>query len=143
MLDVPLILTVLFPSALVGGSAALCGVGREAGAGVPFRPPPVVFSLVWPVLLLALGVALQRAACKWPLVLLTAGLAAWMLVYSPRCGGHKAAACWVLVLDLWLALVAFGLSCGACEAFGTAVTAAFVAWLAFALLMNCFEVARP
>lgn len=128
---------------LVGGSAALCGVGREAGEHVPFRPPPFVFSLVWPVLLLALGVALQKAPSsrRWQIVLLTAGLAAWMLVYSPRCGGSKVAACWVLVLDLWLALVVFGLSCGACDAFGTVVAAAFVAWLAFALLMNCFEVA--
>ena len=140
MLEFTSVLSVLFPSLLVGASTALCRMDHAAGETVAFRPPPALFSLVWPVLLISLGVALQRAPCKWPIVLLTVGLACWLLVYSPRCGGDRRLACWVLVLDLWLALVFLGLSSRQCDTFGVVVASAFVAWLTFALLMSCFEV---
>lgn len=139
MIDASSALLVLTPSLLVGAAAGICGVPRDAGGQVRFRPPPVVFSVIWPVLLLLLGITLCRSKLRWPGLLLTLGLATWIAIYSPRCGGRRRAAVWVLAADLWLALLAFGLAARDCDCFSVCSTSALVAWLAFALLLNATE----
>lgn len=139
MIDTSSALLLLTPSLLVGAAAGICGVPRDAGERVQFRPPPIVFSVIWPALLLLLGITLCRSEVRWPGLLLTLGLAAWIAIYSPRCGGRRRAAVWVLAVDLWLALMAFGLAVRDADGFNVFSTSAIVAWLTFALLLNATE----
>ena len=77
-----------------GGSASR--VGRNRVAGLLPRPPSWVFGVVWPILLLGLGLCVPKKV-EWALV---AFLAAWTPL---KCAGYDAAARGVLTGSLVLA----------------------------------------
>jgi tryptophan-rich sensory protein len=117
-----------------------CPVSKGAGDVVKARPPPWVFGTVWPLLFLGMGVSLLRLDCKWPIMVTAVILALWQIVYSPRCGGNKTLACWILLLCTAAAIAALSFAVCESDAVSIACLSALVGWLIFAQLLNVLEV---
>mgnify|MGYP001360340558 CR=1 FL=1 len=103
-------------------------VEDQTGAEVPLRPPPYVFAIVWPILLLLLGLAWYSARQDLGYIILTVLLSLWSLSYSIQeilglinivlsevvlvyllcIQGPKVTATWLLMpLVLWLVFAAY------------------------------------
>lgn len=125
---------VLFalPSVIGFGGAAASPVGPTSGATVPFRPPPAVFRVVWPILFLLLGVAWATAPRRVPAMAAYASLVlllgAWPLAYRK----DRRAALYVLVASIAAALAALALH-------PTPLLAPLLAWLLFAQTLAAAE----
>ena len=47
---------LFFVPAILGYSSSIfCNIGKSAGANVSFRPSPIVFAIVWPILYACMG----------------------------------------------------------------------------------------
>jgi len=77
----------IIPFIAVFGTSAFFPVRQTAGAKISFRPPPYVFAIVWPILLILIGYSWTLRPNLSPYYAgLTVLLAAWPVVfyYSPR-----------------------------------------------------------
>ena len=131
---------ILLPSLFGYGTAMFCNVGSQSGSNVSFRPPPVVFSIVWPVLYIMLGVSWYFARKSNELwsdifyISLIMLLNLWIVLYS--CQGDKKNAIYVLVLS-----IVFGLLCYTVADFtAKLLIVPLIGWLLFATILNIFEV---
>ena len=56
---------------------------KDAGSDVPFRPPAIVFAIVWPILLLLLGISWYlRTNLSIYYIILIVLLALWIVLYN-------------------------------------------------------------
>ena len=128
---------------LVAGfsTSAVFPVGRNAGASVVVRPPPAAFGVAWAILFSLMGASWTLAAREGETLALTtvlygtllACLLSWMVVYV-RVGPREAA--WVLVGSVAASVACCSQGGGVSQA----LLSPLVAWLIFALVMNCIEV---
>jgi tryptophan-rich sensory protein len=123
-------------------SALFCGVNKDSGKMVKFRPPAIVFSIVWPILYLLLGISWFLAR-KQPnsifvdtmYLSLNLILCLWLYVYS--CRADKKNAIYVIVLSIIFALFCYTV----CEdVLGKLAIVPLIGWLYLATLINIFEV---
>ena len=119
---------------------ASCPVDKAAGSIVKVRPPPIVFGIVWPLLFIGLGVAFCRLERKWPILILSALLAVWQVIYSDTCCDDKKKACWCLLACCFVGFVALSFSVVENDAASIVSLSAMIAWLVFAQQMNALEV---
>lgn len=125
---------------IITGFAAsfLCPM-KDAGSDVVFRPDSWVFSVVWPILYLLLGVSWIIASRKNKLNsfvygLLTLLLVCWIIVYS--CNEDKKNAVFVLLASLMAALSCFAIG----NKTSKILISPLIGWLIFATIMNTTEV---
>lgn len=129
---------VLAPGVLNYAVQAMCPVGKTSGALVPFRPPPLVFGVVWPVLYLLLGYAWLQSSRTSADTRLSTGLyastslslAAWIYVYG--CRKAVVEASWVVLVALCCSIGCFGQG----PALSKLCLSPLIGWLIFALVMN-------
>ena len=120
---------LIIPLIAVFGSSAFYPVTQKAGAHVSFRPPPYVFAIVWPILLILLGYSWSlRPDLSLYYIGLTLLLALWPVVfyYSPRLAFYEIiltamAAVFLIYQDSYL-LIPLGL------------------WLCFASVLNFYTI---
>lgn len=123
-----------------------CKMSSRSGQSVAFRPPSVVFGIVWPILYIMMGVAWCFSAQKTKQgtdnilvhifnAFLVTALVTWMIVYA--CGKNKQAAVFVLLISVLLALAVYTV---APSLMTKLLVLPLVAWLGFATLMNATEV---
>ncbi len=56
---------------------------KGAGSDIPFRPPPIVFAIVWPILLILLGISwYKRINLSIYYLILSILLGAWVVIYN-------------------------------------------------------------
>jgi tryptophan-rich sensory protein len=120
-------------------SALFCGVNKDSGKMVKFRPPAIVFSIVWPILYLLLGISwfLTRKQLFVDAIYLSLNLilCLWLYVYS--CRKDKKNAIYVIVLSMVFALFCYTV----CEdVLGKLAIVPLIGWLYLATLINIFEV---
>jgi tryptophan-rich sensory protein len=120
-------------------SALFCGVNKDSGKMVKFRPPAIVFSIVWPILYLLLGISwfLARKQLIVDIMYLSLNLilCLWLYVYS--CRKDKKNAIYVIVLSMVFALFCYTV----CEdVLGKLAIVPLIGWLFLATLINIFEV---
>jgi tryptophan-rich sensory protein len=123
-------------------SALFCGVNKDSGKIVKFRPPPIVFSIVWPILYLLLGISWFLAREQPNSILvdtmylsLNLILCLWLYVYS--CRKDKKNAIYVIVLSIIFAMFCYTV----CEnVLGKLAIVPLIGWLYLATLINIFEV---
>jgi len=123
-------------------SAMLCHVNKTSGVKVSFRPPPIVFSIVWPVLYLLFGLSWFFAQKNNKILvhiffsILVILLSLWIYVYS--CKNNKKDAIYILVLS-----VVFSLLCYTVGNLNSQILIVpLIGWLLFATLLNIFEVEK-
>ena len=137
----PAMLIAALPALLGYGATALCPVGRNnSGSEIPFRPPAVVFGVVWPVLYAMLGwsayLAVGRPAALAVHAALVAMLTAWIPLTS--CYGRIKEGVWLLLASVLACLYAVALD----DTRRTALLLLpLVTWLSFATLMSAFQTA--
>ena len=133
-------LPIIIPSILGYGTAMFCGVQTSSGTVVSIRPPPFVFSIVWPILYLMLGFSWFYARQNknitsdifyTTLILL---LSVWLIVYS--CKNNKKMGIYVLILSVIVSLFA----CIPGNFQSRILILPLIAWLIFATILNIMEV---
>jgi len=122
-------------------TAMFCKVGSDSGSNVSFRPPPIVFSIVWPILYLFLGISwvlarnYNRYIADIAYIIIILLLNMWIYVYS--CQKDKKSAISVIALSFIATLLT-------CIFLGTFLSKLLilplVLWLFFATILNIFEV---
>lgn len=138
------------PVPMIAGFAAAraCPMKPDSGSDVPFRPPAVVFRIVWPVLYVMMGLAwalaLRNAGRRRPglkalictaHLLLTAVLCSWLYFYA--CEDKRDRALLVLLAAQAAGLVATIVGPGAAPRL---LLLPLQLWLLFATLLNFYQV---
>jgi tryptophan-rich sensory protein len=112
----------------------------SSGVVVSIRPPPVVFSIVWPILYIMLGLSwffsrkiktLLTDIFYGSLVLL---LSLWIIIYS--CENNKLVAVYILILSIVFSLLSYTVG----DLTSKLLIVPLIGWLLFATLLNVFEV---
>ena len=136
------IFLVILPAVVCYATQLACGVGKDAGAHVLFRPPAWAFGIIWPILFLLFGIswaiAVRESSNKKLTMsmyaLTTILLGVWIVVYG--CANNKKGASWVLLLAVAAGLASFGQG----KHVSKALISPLIAWVIFALIMNTTEV---
>lgn len=141
-------LIVFFLPIIVGfGTGMICRTKSSAGSSVKFRPPPWVFSVVWTLLYLMIGLS-------WVLSLRTQGgqsqllvnilyikliviLSLWLVLYS--CMNQKNWALVMMILALMVTLLTYTM---VPSAVAKGLLVPLFIWLLYALLISVFEVQK-
>ena len=139
-------LIVFFLPLIVGfGTGMICRTKSSAGSSVKFRPPPWVFSVIWTLLYLMIGLSwvLSLRAGQSQLVTnvlyisLIVILSLWLVLYS--CMNQKKWSLAMMVLALIVTLVTYTMV-PSIVAKGLLVP--LFIWLLYALLISVFEVQK-
>ena len=129
---------IFVPSLLGYGTAMFFKIGNQAGENVSFRPPAIVFSIVWPILYILLGLSWYFSRQKKPLlsdifyISLIIFLSMWIVVYS----NNKKNAIYILLLSIVFALLSYTVA----DLKGKLLITPLIVWLIFATILNIFEV---
>jgi len=124
-------------------SLFICGVKPTSAENVKIRPEPFVFSIVWPILYILLGLS-WNVARKYNnqmladvlYLLLNLLLCTWIYVYS--CLDKKKESVYVIVGCFTLALVCFSIG----NYFSKMTISPLIGWLFLATLLNVLEVEK-
>jgi len=74
---------LLFPIILVYVVSLIYPVSQNAGKQVSFRPPPYVFAIVWPILLLLVGYSWTLRPDMYIIYfILTFSIAIWSIIFN-------------------------------------------------------------
>lgn len=116
-------------------------VTNEIGSEVPFRPPGYVFAIVWPILLILLGISwFKKRKLGWIInilyTLLTVLLSIWFIIYD----NNKIAG----LVDILISLV---LTIGLClykfkefKILENLTLIPLILWLCFASILNIYAI---
>lgn len=135
---------IIIPGLFGFGAASFCNIESDSGEVVRFRPPSWVFSVMWPILYLLLGLSWYTAKQSIKrkneqlidvvYFLLVVLLCLWIFIYS--CQGNKKEAILVLILCIAVLFMIFALA----PLTSKLLICPLIAWIIFATIMNCFEV---
>jgi tryptophan-rich sensory protein len=136
LIPIPAILGYLFGS--------ICNVGKDSGEVVSFRPPPIVFGVVWIILYLFIGVswflAVKDTESKLLTytfyILLNIALCSWIYLYS--CKNDKKNAIYVLLISFVFSLLCYTIG----NRNSKMLIVPLIGWILFAMLLNIFEVEK-
>lgn len=137
----PAMLVAAVPALLGYGAAVLCPVGENnSGAEIPFRPPAVVFGIVWPVLYGMLGWSMYLSLGKPVALAVHAALVTMLTAWIPltSCYGRIKEGVWLLLGSVLTCLYAMALDP---KRRTTLLLLPLVTWLSFATLMSAFQTA--
>ena len=131
---------IIIPSLLGYSTALVCKVQSTSGAIVPIRPPAVVFSIVWPILYLMLGLSwyfsrkirtLLSDIFYGSLVVL---LSLWIVFYS--CQDDKKSGVYILIFSIVFSLLSYTVG----NLISQMLIVPLIGWLLVATFLNVFEV---
>ena len=131
---------ILIPGLLGFVTAMFCNVKKDSGANVSFRPPAIVFSIVWPILYILLGLSWfysrkdNQILSDIFYILLILALCLWIIVYS--CKNNKKSGDYILILSIIFAILSYTVS----PINSKIMITPLIGWLFFATLLNAFEV---
>jgi translocator protein len=122
-----------------------CKMSSDSGSVVKFRPPGVVFGIVWPILYILFGlswvytyknIAISNGKILTDIFygIITVLLTSWIIVYS--CFNNKIGAVYVLFLCIAFTILAMNIS--PLEA--RLMLTPLLTWIILASLLNTFEV---
>ena len=149
------IVLTLIPLALGTAGALHCPVDPSLGDNVPFRPSPIAFRVIWPVLFIFTGTAFAKAP-RTPTniaayLLLSVLLSAWLFVSNSVCNegltntlkqitntndisiDPDSGSMYIIVASVMAAFLAFGLH-------PTPLLAPLISWLLFAQVLGAAAV---
>lgn len=132
---------IIIPSLLGYGTSLICKVQKDSGSKVNFRPPPVVFSIVWPILYILFGLSWYYSRQKDQIYtdifysILTVLLTSWIVVYS--CNNNKKLGVYILALAFTVSIACYTI---AVDKKSKLMIVPLIGWLLFATLLNIFEI---
>ena len=123
----------IIPLIAVFAVSAVFPVSQKAGGQVSFRPPPYVFAIVWPVLLILLGYSWSlRPDLSLQYTALTLLLALWPAIfyYFPR----------LAIYEIILTALATGFLIFQGEGLSSYLLIPLELWLCFASVLNFYTI---
>ena len=109
-------------------------VTDNAGKNISFRPPPYVFAIVWPILLLLLGYSWTlRPNISYLYILLTILLSTWLILFSLS----KKEAFYELIVTLLLSIFMLFYKY---EILSSNLLIPLILWLSFASVLNYYTI---
>ena len=135
----------LLPLIVGFGTGMICRTKSSAGSSIKFRPPSWVFSLLWTVLYLMIGLSwvLSLRVDKSQLLVnvlyitLIVILSLWLVLYS--CINQKKWALVMMVLSLMITLITYTMIP---SVIAKGLLVPLFVWLIYALLLSVFEVQK-
>lgn len=133
-------LPIIIPAIMGYGTSMICKVQKKSGGSVNFRPSPIIFSIVWPLLYILLGLSwfysrkINQTLSDVFYILLNIALVLWIFVYS--CKNNKKYGIYVLILSFVFVLCCSFLG----DIKSKLLIAPLIGWILFATLLNVFEV---
>lgn len=107
---------------------------NNAGSMVPFRPPPITFAIVWPILLILIGFSwFKRLNLTFFYFILCILLGLWPVIYNYS----KIGAFVEIIITL---LYTTGIIFYKYDRYSSIFLIPLVLWLSFASLLNGYEV---
>ena len=141
------LIVFLLPLIVGFGTGMICHTKSSAGSSVKFRPPPWVFSVVWTLLYLMIGLSwllsLRAQGGQSQLLInvlyiqLIVILALWLVLYS--CMNQKKWALVMMVLVLIGTLLTYTM---VSSVVAKGLLVPLFVWLLYALLLSVFEVQK-
>ena len=122
-----------------------CGSLKDSGAKVPFRPPPIVFGIVWPILFVTTGLAwaIAKKTHLFPgrsqllidslLATIVVLCCVWLGVYV--CAKRKKIAAFVLLFTALLSWFSFGVI----QHTAGWLMGLLALWTSFATVLNMYD----
>ena len=135
-------LIIPIPAILGYVTSMFCKVAKSSGENVAFRPPTIVFSLIWPILYVLFGLSwfysrkINRELSDIFYSLLSIILCIWIFVYS--CKNNKKYGIYVLLLSIIFSILCYTVA----DLKSRCLLAPLMGWLLFAMLLNIFEVQK-
>ena len=114
---------------------------KDAGESVKFRPPPWFFGMIWPILLILLGITMSNSyttknKAVFILHIITVlCLMSWIVIYTKA--HDKKYALWWLCLSIMIVLVMYTLTTNTTY---KCLYLPLVVWASFATLMSSSEI---
>lgn len=131
---------LLIPLPLVLGYllSSLCPMRSRSGRELAYRPPPIVFAIVWPVLYILLGLSMWRCCRHHPsvpvlglYVLLLIMLNLWQFFFGCRRDQQASLYCLLLAVTLTVMIMGF-----VEDRYTWVMLSPLLVWLLFATQMN-------
>lgn len=125
-----------------GVSNFLCPMPENAGSEVEARPDPKVFSIVWPILYVLIGLSwvydsktvLNNCYTDILYIALIGSLTLWIYYYSDKCGNSKQNSLYTMLFSILIILVILTYT------FPNYLLLPLLVWLLFAMLLNFTEI---
>ena len=115
-------------------TSIFCSPNSNSGKAVKFRPKPLIFGLVWPILYILLGLAWYYSkSISLLYLLLTTLFCIWLITYS--CIGNKKISIYILFLILMNLLYCYTNS----TIISKNLLIPLIIWCLFATLLSIFE----
>lgn len=107
---------------------------NNAGSTVPFRPPPITFAIVWPILLLLVGISwVKRLNLSFLYFILCILLGSWTIIYNFSNFASFIEILFTLLFTLGLFFYNYDL-------ISSVLLIPLCIWLLFASILNGYEV---
>lgn len=138
------IIRIFIPMILGAIAAAMCKIPKDAGKSVGFRPPGWVFSLVWPLLYIMVGISwyisiksskFHNAIIDTCFAVLNVILCCWVIIYG--CVNNKTLGVYIIAASILMCLLTMIVIHH--NKLSLALLSPLLVWLIFALLLNAFE----
>lgn len=116
-------------------------VTNEIGSEVPFRPPGYVFAIVWPILLILLGISwFKKRKLGWIInilyTLLTVLLSIWFIIYD----NNKIAGLVDILISLVLTIALCLYKFKEFKILENLTLIPLILWLCFASILNIYAI---
>jgi len=133
LLFIPLI-SVYIPTVVYPGS-------EDIGKNVPFRPPGYVFSIVWPILLILLGISWYKKRnlgilINLSYIILTLLLSLWLILYDL----NKIFGLIDIIISLFITIFLFVFKIQDFKIIENLTLIPLIFWLIFASILNIFAI---
>ena len=125
--------TLILPLLFVYIPSALFPI-RNAGSDIPFRPPPIVFAIVWPILLILMGISwYKRVNLSIYYLILSVLLGAWIVIY-------RFSNVWSFIEIIIAFLFTMFLIVYKFKLVSSSLLLPLAVWLAFASMLNGYDI---
>jgi len=125
---------LLLPIIAGYSTTLICKPGKSAGSLVKFRPPRQVFSIIWPILYILLGLAWVYSKEQTVIYLaINILLCSWLIFYS--CFENKQISLYLLLLTLMMLFFAYTNS----NKVSQNLIIPLIIWIFFAILLSVFD----
>jgi benzodiazapine receptor len=107
---------------------------NSAGSNIPFRPPGYVFAIVWPILLILIGISwYNRLNLSIYYFILSLLLGTWIIIYNYTNIGSLIEIILTLAFTFFLIFYKY-------DKLSSLLLVPLVLWLSFASILNGYEV---
>jgi len=127
---------LIFPIISVYFISLFYPVKKNTGKNISFNPPPYIFAIVWPILLLLLGYSWTlRPNISYLYIVLTILLSLWLVLFSLS----KRTAFYELIITLLLSIFMLFYKY---ETVSSLLLIPLILWLSFASILNYYTMNR-